>query len=138
MFFSLKVFSYPLESYRFSAPKGSREKYFQSMIFDSWFDRFRGAIACVKVEQGILKKGQKIRSFRNCKDYEVAEVGVMHPNMVPLDVSLHLFIFQKYYNLTRLFYCLIMEIIDSVCWSGGLRYSKYEDHFRSSSRRNFI
>ena len=51
------------------------------MIFDSYFDHFRGAIAHIMVKEGSVKKGDKIRSYQNDKMYDVTEVGVMRPEM---------------------------------------------------------
>ncbi|KAE9419826.1 hypothetical protein Angca_008976, partial [Angiostrongylus cantonensis] len=56
---------------------------FSGQIFDSMFDHFRGAIALIRVMDGSVQKGQKIRSFHYGKEYEVLEVGIMRPDMTP-------------------------------------------------------
>uniref|UniRef100_A0A158PAI0 Translation factor GUF1 homolog, mitochondrial n=1 Tax=Angiostrongylus cantonensis TaxID=6313 RepID=A0A158PAI0_ANGCA len=56
---------------------------FRGQIFDSMFDHFRGAIALIRVMDGSVQKGQKIRSFHYGKEYEVLEVGIMRPDMTP-------------------------------------------------------
>ncbi|KAE9556216.1 hypothetical protein FO519_000555 [Halicephalobus sp. NKZ332] len=47
---------------------------FKALIFDSWYDQYRGAIAMISVKAGSIKKGQKISSFNEKKTYEVLEV----------------------------------------------------------------
>uniref|UniRef100_A0A8R1DH99 Translation factor GUF1 homolog, mitochondrial n=1 Tax=Caenorhabditis japonica TaxID=281687 RepID=A0A8R1DH99_CAEJA len=67
---------------RVPPPSAEVDRPFRALIFDSQFDHFRGAIAYILVKEGSLKKGDKIRSFNNDKSYDVAEVGVMRPDMV--------------------------------------------------------
>lgn len=67
-------------------PNVKREKPFLALIFDSWFDHYRGAIALVLLQQGSVYKNMKIQSFNSKKEYEVSEVGIMHPEMVPCEV----------------------------------------------------
>jgi GTP-binding protein LepA len=57
------------------------------LIFDSWFEHFRGAIALIVVTQGSVSVGQKIRSYNAQMEYEVTEVGIMHPNMIKVNVT---------------------------------------------------
>lgn len=47
---------------------------------------FRGAVAMVVVKQGQISKGMKIKSLNNGKEYEILEVGVIHPEPVPCEV----------------------------------------------------
>ncbi|CEF61880.1 Translation factor waclaw, mitochondrial [Strongyloides ratti] len=68
---------------RLPSPSGNREAPFEGLIFDSWYEQFRGAIPLILVKNGSISKGQKIHSLNNNKSYEVVEVGVMHPDMVP-------------------------------------------------------
>ncbi|TKR95816.1 hypothetical protein L596_009936 [Steinernema carpocapsae] len=68
---------------RIQPPKATIHAPFRALIFDSWYDHFRGAIASILVTEGSIKKGQTIGSFDNGKEYEVLEVGVMHPDMLP-------------------------------------------------------
>ncbi|KHN86266.1 Translation factor GUF1 -like protein, mitochondrial [Toxocara canis] len=69
---------------RIAAPNADRDSPFRCMIYDSWFDKFRGAVACVLVKEGSVARGDIIRSFHAEKHYEVVEVGVMHPGMTPV------------------------------------------------------
>ncbi|CAB3403611.1 unnamed protein product [Caenorhabditis bovis] len=55
---------------------------FRAMIFDSFFDHYRGAIAFIQIKEGCLKRGDKIKSYQNDRSYEVLEVGIMRPDMV--------------------------------------------------------
>jgi GTP-binding protein LepA len=66
---------------RIPHPKGSIEAPLKALIFDSWFDIYRGVIVLVRVFDGILKVGIKIRLVSNGQTYEVERVGVMSPKM---------------------------------------------------------
>ena len=54
------------------------------MIFDSWFDPYRGVIVLVRVMQGTMRKGQRIRFMSNAKVYEVESMGVLMPKPVEI------------------------------------------------------
>jgi GTP-binding protein LepA len=70
---------------RIPPPKGSPENRLQALIFDSWFDSYRGVIVLTRVFQGILRKGQKIRLWSNNRVFEVEALGVLTPK--PVDVE---------------------------------------------------
>ena len=55
------------------------------MIFDSWFDSYRGVIILIKIIDGVMKKGDKIKFLSNNAEYEINEVGVNTPKPKPLD-----------------------------------------------------
>ena len=57
----------------------------RALIFDATYDNFRGVISYVRVVDGELKVGDKIRFMRGGLDFEVAEVGVLHPARVPIE-----------------------------------------------------
>jgi GTP-binding protein LepA len=57
----------------------------RALIFDSWYDSYRGAVVMVRVMDGKLKKGEKIRFLATMTDYEVVEMGVFTPNPVAVD-----------------------------------------------------
>jgi GTP-binding protein LepA len=66
-------------------PKGSLEAPLRALIFDSWFDSYRGVIILVRVFDGCLRKGQKIRLWSNQQSYEVDAVGYQSPKAIPCD-----------------------------------------------------
>jgi GTP-binding protein LepA len=63
-------------------PKGDREAPLQALIFDSWFDPYVGVIILVRVKQGTLKKGEKIKFMATLTPYEVLKVGVFSPEAI--------------------------------------------------------
>ncbi len=66
-------------------PKGSPEAPLRALIFDSWFDSYRGVIILVRVFDGRVRKGQKIRLWSNQQTYEVEAVGYQSPKATPCD-----------------------------------------------------
>ncbi len=68
------------------APTGDPEGELQALIFDSIFDQYRGIIASIRVVNGTLRKGQKIRMMATGAEYEVVEVGVHTPHEKSVDV----------------------------------------------------
>ncbi|UUO06206.1 translation elongation factor 4 [Blastopirellula sp. J2-11] len=61
------------------APVGSRDEVLQAMVFDSHYDKFRGAVTYVRVMNGTVKKGDKIRFLRGETTHDVTEVGQFIP-----------------------------------------------------------
>ncbi len=57
----------------------------RALIFDSWYDSYRGAVVMVRVVDGTLRKGQKVRFMATGRDYEITEMGVFTPHPVALD-----------------------------------------------------
>jgi GTP-binding protein LepA len=66
-------------------PKGSPDLPLRALIFDSWFDTYRGVIILVRVLDGHLKVGQKVRLWSNNQVYEVDTVGYQSPKGIPCD-----------------------------------------------------
>jgi GTP-binding protein LepA len=66
-------------------PKGKPDGLLRALIFDSWYDSYRGAIVMVRVVDGTLKRGDKIRFLATKTDYEVTELGSFQPFAVALD-----------------------------------------------------
>ena len=70
---------------RLPPPKGNPENALQALIFDSWFDPYRGVIVLTRVMQGTLRKGMKIRLWSNGKTFDVENLGVLTPKPVEID-----------------------------------------------------
>ena len=62
-------------------PKGADEKPLKALIFDSWFDNYQGVIVLVRVFDGTVQPGMKIKLMAMDKEYEVSKVGVFTPKM---------------------------------------------------------
>ncbi|MCY7345740.1 MAG: translation elongation factor 4, partial [Pyrinomonadaceae bacterium] len=67
------------------APKGDPNAPFKALIFDSWYDSYRGVIVLFRVIQGTIKKGVKIKFFNTGRDYLVETLGVNRPRPTPID-----------------------------------------------------
>ncbi len=68
---------------RVPSPKGDPDSPLQALIFDSVFNSFRGIIAYFKVENGSIKKGDKVKFFNTGKEYVADEVGVLRMKLCP-------------------------------------------------------
>ena len=68
---------------RIPAPKGDINAPLQVLIFDSIFNSFRGIITLCKVENGVIKKGDKVKFVQTGMEYTADEVGVLKMDMVP-------------------------------------------------------
>ena len=65
------------------APKGDVKAPLQALIFDSIFNSFRGIITLCKVDNGVIKKGDKVKFVQTGMEYTADEVGVLKMDMVP-------------------------------------------------------
>ncbi len=70
---------------RVPPPVGSAEAPLRALIFDSWFDAYRGAVVLVRVVEGCLRPRKKIRLCANDQVYEVESLGALTPKPVVLD-----------------------------------------------------
>jgi len=70
---------------RFPQPKGDPDAPLKALIFDSWYDAYRGVVIVVRVIDGALKTKQKIRLMVTAQDYEVDGLGVFSPKAIPVD-----------------------------------------------------
>ncbi|HSB18233.1 MAG TPA: translation elongation factor 4 [Bryobacteraceae bacterium] len=66
-------------------PRGNPEAPLRALIFDSWFDPYRGVIALLRVVDGALRVGQKIRLWSSGKMFEVEGLGYQTPKRIPCD-----------------------------------------------------
>jgi len=73
---------------RIPSPQGSPEAPLQALVFDSWFDSYRGVVVLVRVVQGTLEVGTRIRLWWNGQVYTVEELGVRTPKPERVE-SLH-------------------------------------------------
>lgn len=67
----------------FPAPNGDTEAPLKALIFDSYYDNYKGVILFVRLVDGCVKVGDKIRTFLSENVYDVTEVGVFAPNLLP-------------------------------------------------------
>lgn len=71
---------------RIPAPKGKKDEPLQALIFDSYFDSYRGIVALMRVVNGSVKVGDKIKMMATGATYDVVEVGVHTPKEVKKDI----------------------------------------------------
>src|SRR5512139_2197598 len=70
---------------RFHPPAGNPSAPLKALIFDSWYDAYRGVVIVVRVIDGVLKPKTKVRLMATKQDYEVLELGVFSPKAIPVD-----------------------------------------------------
>ena len=70
---------------RVPPPKGRASNQLQALIFDSWFDSYRGVVVLARIVQGTLYKGQRIRLMSNGRTFDVETLGVLTPKPVEVD-----------------------------------------------------
>lgn len=64
-------------------PRGDEDEPVKALIFDSFYDSYRGVIAYIRVVDGVMKPGMKMRLMATGKEYEVVEVGTLKPQLNP-------------------------------------------------------
>lgn len=70
---------------RIPSPVSNRELPLKALLFDSWYDEYRGVVCLVAIKDGVLKKGDHIYLHQsNCK-HEILELGLMYPEQLPMD-----------------------------------------------------
>ncbi len=69
---------------RIPAPSGDPAAPLQALVFDSFYDSYRGVIPLVRIRQGELKVGDRIRFMASGAEYEVTECGIRNPKEVPV------------------------------------------------------
>jgi len=70
---------------RLPPPEGNADEPLQALLVDSWYDSYLGVVSLVRVKNGIMRKGQKIRMMATNASYVVDSVGYFTPKMVQVD-----------------------------------------------------
>src|SRR5436190_6161898 len=70
---------------RLPPPAGSPEAPLKALIFDSWYDPYRGVVIVVRVIDGVIRKGMKLRFMAQGQDYDAEQLGIFTPKAVPVD-----------------------------------------------------
>ena len=69
--------------HKIPAPQGDENAPLKALIFDSYYDNFKGVICFVRIMDGTVKVGDRIKTFMSNKQFDVTEVGVFSPNLTP-------------------------------------------------------
>ena len=67
------------------APRGNAEAPLQALIFDAYYDNYRGAICFVRVKEGTVKPGMRMRLMQTGSEFDIVEVGTFNPGYEPCD-----------------------------------------------------
>ena len=70
---------------RLPPPKGDRDATLKALLVDSWYDAYLGVVVLVRIVDGTLKKGQRIRMMGTNAAYDVDRIGVFTPKLTPVD-----------------------------------------------------
>lgn len=70
---------------RIPAPQSDLNQPLKALLFDSWFDDYRGVICLIALKDGMIKKGDLITLAQQGNQYEVLELGLMYPDQQPMD-----------------------------------------------------
>jgi GTP-binding protein LepA len=70
---------------RLPPPTGDPEAPLKALIFDSWYDPYRGVVILTRVIDGVMRPGQKIRLMVTGQDYQIEQLGVFSPKPVPVE-----------------------------------------------------
>ncbi len=68
---------------RIPAPPATPEKPLKALLFDSWYDDYKGVITLIAIHDGSIAKGDKVVLVQSNKEYEVLEIGLLYPEMTP-------------------------------------------------------
>src|SRR5688572_14129966 len=70
---------------RLPPPEGSFDAPLKALIFDSWYDPYRGVVIVVRVIDGAVRKGMKLRFMAEGQDYDAEQLGIFTPKAVPVE-----------------------------------------------------
>ncbi len=68
------------------SPSGDTEAPLKALIFDSYYDNYKGVILFVRIKDGSVRVGDQIKTFRSDKQFDVTEVGAFSPKLTPKDI----------------------------------------------------
>ena len=102
--------------YNIPAPEGNGEAPLRALIFDSYFDAYRGVVALIRVVDGSIKKGDKIRMMATGTETLVEEVGARHPQEVPEEA---LYVGEVGYLVTGLKDVSQVKVGDTITLAAG-------------------
>ncbi len=71
--------------HRLPAPKGDAAAPLKALLVDSWYDQYLGVVILVRIKDGRMKRGQRIRMMSNNAVHHIEQIGVFSPRMVPVD-----------------------------------------------------
>ena len=70
---------------RLPPPRGVPDAPLKALIFDSWYDPYRGVVIVVRVIDGVLRKGMRIRLMAEGQDYDAEQLGIFTPKAIPIE-----------------------------------------------------
>lgn len=76
---------FPIIIDRIPAPAGDDNQPLKALLFDSWYDEYRGVICLIEIIDGCITKGDKIIAAHTGQSYEVLDVGLMYPEPYPIN-----------------------------------------------------
>ena len=71
--------------HRLPSPRGNPDAPLKALIFDSWYDPYRGVVIVVRVIDGTIRKGMRIRLMAESQDYDAEQLGIFTPKAIPID-----------------------------------------------------
>ena len=71
--------------HRLPPPTGTQDAPLKALIFDSWYDPYRGVVIVIRVIDGVIRKGMKITFMAEGQDYEAEQLGIFTPKAVPVE-----------------------------------------------------
>src|ERR1700687_4186143 len=71
--------------HRLPPPKGDADAPLKALLVDSWYDQYLGVVILIRVKDGRIKRGQRIRMMAKGSVHQVEQVGVFSPKMIPVD-----------------------------------------------------
>jgi GTP-binding protein LepA len=71
--------------HRLPPPAGDPAAPLKALIFDSWYDPYRGVVIVIRVIDGVIRKGMRIRFMAEKQDYDAEQLGIFTPKAVPVD-----------------------------------------------------